>query len=162
MKKINKKDYKKKWNEQNKWRFREIYNPKRKDYLKKWAMNHPLQKQRNDDKYSWNRKIKILREVAGNKEIKCVCCGIKDPRVLQVHHASGDGERDPKFYHNTYKLIRLNNFKDKQPNMNLEIRCANCNILAEYEAKRRYPWLIGFDDNFNPIWKEINEDKIAQ
>ncbi len=99
----------------------------------------------------------MLRIVAGRKSIMCVKCGIRDPRLLQVHHINGDGNRDPKFYSKTCRLVRLNNLKDQQSNINLEIRCANCNISAEYEMGRRYPYLRGFDDGWNPIWFNVGE-----
>lgn len=129
--------------------------PQRKEYLRKWRQNRKENVSIHLDRYSWNKKVKMLETVADGKEVRCVKCGIKDKRILQVHHINGDGSRSPTFYRETVRKIKLNNSKELWPISELEIRCCNCNILAEYEELgRRYVSASSFDEDGNPTWKE--------
>jgi len=145
------------------WREKNKETVKAKDAVRRSTEKHKEYirefKQRNKEcgrtkisnqKHAWTKKVKALTVVANGAEIKCVRCGIADRRVLQLHHKSGNGKRDPRLYDKSENL----------PIGELEIRCCNCNILAEYEELgRRFPNIIGFDDNFNPIWKETPPDR---
>jgi len=128
--------------------------PERKQYLKEFRQRNRANKLCTDQKHNWDNKVRVLSLVADNKPIQCVRCGIRDKRILQIHHINGNGQRDRKFYYKTNITVRLNNSKEKVNIEELEIRCCNCNILAEYDdLKRRYTNIIGFDDEFNPIWR---------
>lgn len=77
--------------------------------------------------YRQNRG-KAINKLGG----KCVNCGETDLRVLQVNHLNGGGGKDDKglvFYR---KIV-----KGERDIEDLDVRCANCNILYEYEAGRR-------------------------
>jgi hypothetical protein len=65
----------------------------------------------------------------------CVNCGNTDIRVLQVNHKKGGGTKDFKAVsaYRIYKEI----VEGKRPKEDYDVRCANCNILYEYEVGRR-------------------------
>ncbi len=64
---------------------------------------------------------------------KCVGCGITDIRVLQVNHKNGRGGEKDLFGAEMYQAIvsKIRITED------LDLRCANCNIIYEYECGRR-------------------------
>lgn len=128
--------------------------PERKQYMREFRKNNRSHKLCTDQKHNWDAKVRVLALVAKGEPIKCVKCGIRDKRILQIHHINGNGERDRKFHYKTNVMVRVQNQKEKVNVDELEIRCCNCNILAEYEdLKRRYTNIMGFDENFDPIWK---------
>jgi hypothetical protein len=62
---------------------------------------------------------------------ECVGCGIADVRILQVNHRGSEGHvlwnrSSTKFF----KWIA----KGKLPLQAYDLRCANCNVLYEYES----------------------------
>src|SRR5687768_12094187 len=60
---------------------------------------------------------------------KCVVCGNADRRVLELNHIKG------KNVHVDYtELLRI--WKENDPD--IEVRCANCNIIYEYERGNRH------------------------
>jgi len=61
---------------------------------------------------------------------KCINCGISDWRLLQVNHINGGGneERRIRTNYKTWEQI-LNGERSGE----FDVRCANCNILHEYE-----------------------------
>jgi hypothetical protein len=126
----------------------------RNAYMREFRKKNKANKRCTDQKHRWDAKVKVLILVAQGGPIECIKCKIKDKRILQIHHKLGNGERDRKFYYKTNLLVRVQDGKEKVPVEELEIRCCNCNILAEYEElNRRYTNIIGFDDNFDPIWR---------
>lgn len=132
--------------------FRE-YNktPERQAYMKEYRATNKKSKKQHDNHYNWNRRIKLLETVANGGPIKCVRCGIEDKRCISIHHTNGDGERDVKLYQKLHKNTQM--LQEAVQKGDIELRCWNCNIIAEYETfKRRYSDAVYFDENFNPVW----------
>ena len=77
-------------------------------------------------------KLKVIEMLGG----KCCVCGISDPRVLQVNHLKGGGGKDrAKYgYSSGYWSAIISGRRSTE---DLDLRCANCNILYEYERGRR-------------------------
>jgi len=66
----------------------------------------------------------------------CADCGNTDPRVLQINHINGDSKKDRERYSNNqglYKAILCG----ERPIDDLNLLCANCNILYDYDTGRR-------------------------
>ena len=68
---------------------------------------------------------------------KCVRCGEKDWRVLQINHLNNDGSKERRLHGEAYtcKDIIENQRKD------VELLCANCNIRYMYETGQRKRWV---------------------
>lgn len=81
----------------------------------------------------WRGRLLVMRALGG----KCVACGIRDVRVLQINHRNGGGTRERlEAGLSGSKLVRdLLNGRRRLDD--LDLRCANCNILFEYECGRR-------------------------
>lgn len=75
------------------------------------------------------QRRKVIELLGG----KCVRCGCTDWRVLQVNHINGKGsqERRKKGSWGIYREI----LNGKRSIDDLDLRCANCNILYEYGEK---------------------------
>jgi hypothetical protein len=152
------------WRENNKQKLRDDQyriraTEKRKQYMKEFRKKNIKNKRALQQKHNWDRKIRLLEIVANGNNIECIRCKIKDKRILQIHHKLGNGNRDAKLYYKLDNVLKLNN-GDRQLVENLEIRCCNCNIIAEYEdLKRRWSNVEKFDENFNPIWKELPKER---
>jgi len=117
-----------------------------KEYQHKWYLKNKDQvlvsaRKRyhdNHDKYIINareytrkRRLQLL-EIVG--KTKCINCGIKDPRVLQLDHIDGKGNLDKKrFVGSSHKLgYYIRNSGEAQ--RNLQILCANCHSIKTYES----------------------------
>ena len=59
----------------------------------------------------------------------CVVCGNIDIRVLQINHKN---EKDRRGYSLVMAILAGRRGKD-----DLDLRCANCNLIYEYEKGRR-------------------------
>lgn len=73
-------------------------------------------------------KRKVVELLGG----KCKGCGNTDIRVLQINHLNGGGRKEvagPLFY---ARILSGERAID-----DLDLRCANCNIIYEYEVGRR-------------------------
>jgi hypothetical protein len=81
-------------------------------------------------------RLRVLR-LFGNK---CIGCGIEDARVLQVNHKNGQNgvSRKESGIGLYYSIVNGSRKID-----DLELRCANCNIIYEYERGQRRVWLDG-------------------
>ena len=81
---------------------------------------------------SWDLKKQTIVFLGG----KCVECGETDLRVLQINHRNGGGTKE-----NTTRGAReiWKDVIDGKRN-DVDVRCANCNILYEYEVGRRIDW----------------------
>ena len=80
----------------------------------------------------WKDKLGVISLLGG----KCVGCGISDPRLLQVNHVNGGGLQEVKGLttHQFYRKI----LKGERKTDDLNLLCANCNVLYEYERGKRY------------------------
>ena len=96
-----------------------------------WRKQNPERSRELHRKTRERIRLAVLNALGG----KCVRCGITDPRVLQINHLNGDGRKDKhNGFLNTnriYKGITTGERKD------LNVLCANCNILYEYDLGRR-------------------------
>lgn len=83
---------------------------------------------------SYRRKLKLrLVALLGGK---CAGCGETDPRLLQVNHKNGGGKQEYDRYNDSWKFY-LDIVFGRRSIADLDLRCANCNILYEYEVGRR-------------------------
>ena len=60
-------------------------------------------------------------------------CGLDDIRILQINHINGNGWKDREKYHGNQAQFYLDIIKNKCLISEYDIRCANHNILYEYE-----------------------------
>ena len=77
--------------------------------------------------YNLNLKLSLF-SLLGNK---CVRCGLKDHRVLQIEHINGGGGIDKKKITRNYYLVvteRVVSGENKY-----QLLCANCNWIKRYE-----------------------------
>ena len=79
---------------------------------------------------AWRQRFKVLIKLGG---LRCVKCGQKDIRVLEINHLNGRANKDRRSKSMWYNTI----LKDDYNVAELEVRCASCNILYEYECGRR-------------------------
>jgi hypothetical protein len=78
---------------------------------------------------------KALNLLSNGKIPRCIKCGEVDERILNINHINGlNGERR-KSVATIYREIT------EGKGENLDIRCYNCNILHEYEGRKR----VGID-----------------
>jgi len=130
----------KEWKRQNPKR---AYNwPKKREYQREYnkvwrkknrdrllAQTREWRKKNRDRLSAWSLKWRLgikkraLQLLGG----KCVNCGVTDLRLLNIHHKNGRK--------NDYKGINLYRriLKGLEDLNELEVRCWNCNVLAEYE-----------------------------
>ncbi len=80
----------------------------------------------------WKKKLRVVELLGG----KCAKCGIVDPRLLQINHINGGGTAEYKRLGH-YKLTAtiLNGARSIE---DLNLLCANCNLLYEFERGARY------------------------
>jgi len=99
------------------------------DYLK----NHSKSERGKAAKRRYIKKLhdKVIDFLGG----KCVRCGIVDKRILQINHKEGKGGKEFKKI-SPLKLYGMI-LRGERPIDDLEVRCANCNIIYEYESGRR-------------------------
>jgi transketolase len=117
------KEYRKQWYKNHPEYFRE--------YNKKWHKEHPEQSKESKRKYIRKLHDRVIDFLGG----KCVSCGITDKRVLQINHINNDGtEEIKKIGTRPFYFAILQN---KRPINDLDVRCANCNILYRWKDKKR-------------------------
>ena len=101
---------------------------KKKEVQKKYAQKN--REKINAYMIEWKRNKRLeLLELIGNS--KCIKCGFKDWRALQIDHIKGGGNkdrRDGKDF-NRYLTLIKSNLKAYQ------VLCANCNWIKRYEEK---------------------------
>lgn len=89
-------------------------------------------------KLLWQYKIAAINLLGG----KCVVCHVEDMRILQVNHKNGGGTQEKRFGIDMYKAI----VQGVRTIEDLDVRCANHNLLYEYErGKRKLPAGLDFD-----------------
>ena len=65
----------------------------------------------------------------------CARCGNDDIRVLQINHTDGGGTKERKITHNRAFYTSIIN--GTRSTNDLNVMCANCQIIFEYECGRR-------------------------
>jgi hypothetical protein len=84
----------------------------------------------------WRRRLRVIKLLGG----KCCRCGNSDARVLQINHVNGGGSKETQIgkgeMGSSNFLIDID--KGRRSINDLNLMCANCNILYEYEVGRRY------------------------
>lgn len=82
-------------------------------------------------------KIKVLQIISGLKRPECCKCGCRDIRVLTINHINGGGAAERKrLGRNHGRTMRLKLMDGTRSPQGLDVRCANCNVLHEYERGR--------------------------
>ncbi|MEK6879333.1 MAG: hypothetical protein AABY22_06995 [Nanoarchaeota archaeon] len=152
-----KKEYLKKYYQKNKehWKLK----------AKKFIQNNPTyfqeynKKHRNKAKeiyearYRFKIKIKVIQKLGG----QCKICGIKDIRVLEVNHINGGGSKETREKTNRFYIGIANGNRKID---DLELRCANHNIIYEYEQGRRGKYWKNID--INAIIKDVEINETAK
>jgi hypothetical protein len=112
------------------WRER---NP---DHGKEYYAKHIEEAAERNRNRLWKYKQQAIAFLGG----KCVVCGITDMRILQINHVNGGGSKENMFGEAMYKAI----IQGTRIIEDLDVRCANHNLLYEYESgRRRTPsWFI--------------------
>ncbi len=82
--------------------------------------------------FIYEKRTEVINLLGG----KCVRCGETDRRVLQVNHLNGDG-REVRYDRRGFVMSIV---KGQRTLDDLDVRCANCNILYEYERGARIQW----------------------
>lgn len=77
---------------------------------------------------------KLRKQVLDILGGKCKACGADDWRILQINHLNGGGSKE--LNQSPYRMYRAIVNSERNTD-DLDCRCANCNILYEYETGRR-------------------------
>jgi hypothetical protein len=88
----------------------------------------------------WRLKIAAIEQLGG----KCAGCGTTDMRVLQINHLNGRGDVEDRFGAEIYAPI----VAGTRTTDDLDVRCANCNVIYEYERGNRRA----------PVWYSTESD----
>ncbi len=80
--------------------------------------------------YAFKRKLAVVDYLGG----QCVNCGNDDHKVLQINHIKGGGRKEYKI--KNYSKVCKEILETKREG-EFDLRCANCNVLYEYEVGRR-------------------------
>ncbi len=81
----------------------------------------------------FKNKLQVIEKLGA----ACANCGEIDPRILQVNHLNGGGRRELE--NGTWNFLKKI-IDGNRSIEDLDLRCANCNILYEYEVGRRRDW----------------------
>ncbi len=115
-------------NKEKSARYRERHPNQAKEY------NQSHKKERSESAWLrlWKYKLEAFRLLGG----KCAHCGETDPRLLDINHKKGGGNKEGLFGVDMYVAI----VNGKRSVEDLELRCCNGNRLYEYErGMRRNP-----------------------
>ncbi len=78
------------------------------------------------------RRLKVRDRIAQYKRSKgCECCGLRDPRVLDLHHANGLEKRlavSQMLYRSSWETVLTEIEK-------CSVLCANCHRIEHFEEK---------------------------
>ena len=105
------------------------YKETHPDYAKTYYWSNVVEHSRRTWIYRWMIKRQVFKMLGG----KCVVCGIEDARLLQINHKNGGGSKEGRFGEKMYAAI----LQGKRSTDDLELRCANHNLLYEYERGNR-------------------------
>jgi hypothetical protein len=97
---------------------------------KAWKKNKKWECERGRKK-AFGYKLLALQKISKQKTPFCIKCGINDIRVLCVNHKGGNKRKENGL------IFYIDIVKNRRKISNLDIRCANCNILYEYERRKR-------------------------
>ena len=101
------------------------------------ALLHTVSQKENVKRYHWQTRKRAILKLGG----KCMNCGETNLRVLQLNHINGGGTPERK-RRNSYQ-ISMDVLKEKRTD--IDVRCANCNIIYEYERGRYKEWSLEID-----------------
>jgi len=93
------------------------------------------EKKRKDTRNCYYRlKWKTLVHYSGTDPPHCTCCGITEMSMLTIDHLNNDGNHHRKNVggrsgYRLYQYLKKQGFPD---NLNLTVRCFNCNISRYY------------------------------
>lgn len=83
-------------------------------------------------RYRENRRNQIF-SILGDK---CIRCGFKDKRALQIDHVNGGGTKERRSYGNRLDKHYKDVFEAvKNGSKEYQILCANCNSIKRYEER---------------------------
>lgn len=107
---------------------------RKKPYIGLGTTSNPKYHSKYSKAWRIEKRLEALRKISGGK-IKCVRCGIKDIRVLDINHKNGGGRKELKKNKLSHLSVRiaLGNRKISD----LEILCRNCNYLHWLELKQK-------------------------
>lgn len=98
-----------------------------------FEMNYSRYSKKGMCEYSWKLHKEALKILGG----KCVTCGEDNILILQINHINGRKNEKEKSSYDIYIEVV---YGTKAYERELDIRCANCNILYEYERGTRKDW----------------------
>jgi hypothetical protein len=98
-------------------------------------------------------KIAALQAVSKSKNPTCSRCGCSDVRVLVINHLNGDGNKD-RLTTKGVKRLRKSILSGSRALNDLDVRCASCNALYEYERGR-----IRLPSNWQEILAELTDGR---
>lgn len=122
-----------------KWYSAEHREKKRRYHKKWWKLNGAQKTAKQAEtrrEHSYRHKIKALQIASGQSTPSCKNCGCTDIRILNINHVNGGGSHESRCGSTRGKLYR-DICKGNRITDDLDVRCCNCNILFEYESKRR-------------------------
>ncbi len=106
-----------------------------KEHCKKISMRYYYKHKKEYKQKRWKLALDIHKKAIKILGGKCIICGIDDLRILQINHIDGEGTKEYKKIGN---YIFYKSIIDGKRNLDdLDVRCANHNILYEYETGRR-------------------------
>lgn len=97
-----------------------------------WNNSHPKAMKEASGRHNWRMRILALLILGG----RCAVCGVSDLRILQINHRDGGGRREIGPGRDARRFYRsiVNGERNTD---DLEVRCANHNVLYEHEVGRR-------------------------
>jgi len=98
-----------------------------KKYYPNWYAKNRERKLKQTKKHFNEQRRKVITLLGG----KCVRCSCSDWRVLQVNHKNGGGSKERRLK-GSWGIFRQI-LSGKRLINDLDLRCANCNIIYEYE-----------------------------
>jgi hypothetical protein len=108
------------------------YCRKRKQHLAcHLAKRQRLKEIETAQRHRWGQKQRVVDMLGG----ACVRCGMTDIRVLQFNHINGGGTREREVL--TYFAFLRAAIAGNYDLNKIDLRCANCNVIFEYEQGRR-------------------------
>ena len=124
--KLYRKEYHKKYYQDNKEKYRAMQLVYYSDPVKR------KQKNKKDRERNMFYKAKMYYILGGPK---CVYCGYdEDPRALQLDHINGGGRADRRRHH-SYAAKYWMEFKDNPEGLKtkFQVLCANCNVIKKFK-----------------------------